>query len=79
MAVVVRTIASHLQVTCCMGLPATAEVPRASHLWVMGLLIKLQKEPFQQGQFQEVDIFMYAVDKSSDILENILEEASSFT
>ena len=42
MAVAVRIIASHLRVTACMGLPATAEVPRASHLWVMGLLIKLQ-------------------------------------
>ena len=47
MAVAVRTIASHLWVTCCLGLPATAEVPMASHLWVMGLLIKLQKELLQ--------------------------------
>ena len=43
MAAAVRTIASHLWVTGCMGLPASAVVPRASHLWVMGLLIKLQR------------------------------------
>ena len=43
MAVAVRTIASHLRVTCCMGMLATAEMPRASHIWVMGLLLRLQR------------------------------------
>ena len=49
MAVAVRTIASHLWVTCCLGLPATADVPLASDLWVMGLLMRFQKEPLQRG------------------------------
>ena len=31
MAAAVRTIASHLRVTGCMGLPASTGVPRASH------------------------------------------------
>ena len=51
MAVAVRTIAFHLQVMCCLGLPATAEVPMASHLWVMCLLTRLQQEPLQRGPF----------------------------
>ena len=43
MAVAVRTITSHLRVTCCMDMLAMAEMSRASHIWVMGPLLRLQR------------------------------------
>ena len=43
MAVAVRTITSHLRVTCCMGMLAAAEMSRVSHIWVRGPLLRLQR------------------------------------
>ena len=75
MAVAVRTIAFHLRVTCCMG----AEVPKASHIWVMGLLLRLQrsltsedrskKRPPEIQCVSPSDTTRHAADESSDTSE----------
>ena len=80
MAVAVRTIASHLRVTCCMGMLATAEVPRASHIWVMGLLLRLQRSLTSEDRSKKrppkiqcvspSDTTRHAADESSDTSED---------
>ena len=43
MAVAVRTITSHLRVTCCMSMLAVTEMSRVPHICVRGPLLRLQR------------------------------------
>ena len=63
-----------------MGMLATAEVPRASNIWVMGLLLSLQgsltsedrskKRPPEIQCVSPSDITRHAEDESSDTSED---------